>query len=71
MKQQIKEIIETANLKTRQITVTETHGSAKNETSVIIQYYDPFHLHWTTYPEAIRGHIYNTLNPIIREAIDK
>jgi hypothetical protein len=69
MKNKINEIIENANLKTRQITVTETHGSNKNETSVIIQYWDPLHLRWTTYPEAISGHIYNILEPIISEAI--
>lgn len=69
MKQQIEKLIQTANLKRRQITFTETHGRNKNETFVTTQYYDPLHNHWTTWQEAMRGHIYQTLNPIINEIL--
>ena len=69
MKQQIEKLIQTAKLKARHIETTGVHGSDKNETIKITQYYDPLHHHWTTWQEAMRGHIYQTLNPIINEIL--
>ena len=65
----ISQIVSEAELESKTVIGVGYHGSCKGDEIVYTVWYDPKNLIWTTKPEALKGHIFLKLSPIIRKVI--
>lgn len=67
LKEYIQQIVDSAVLKTKVVTMyTPNHGSSTGEPVEVTYYWDEYECEWTTKEFALKGYVFNQIEPLIR-----